>query len=389
MTDVASISAFAQSLVRIPSQAGIDSPDKIIAETLKFGAEHGITFHQILDDKKNPVALVCEIKGAHPGKTWALNATLDTAPAGDPKLWHKEAPFSGEIRNNQLYGRGAADSKIGVAIFSHLAAELSQHKNNMHGNLLLILDADEHTGTFGGIKAAMEAGYKPDGIMIGYAGDDKIVVGSRGFSRYEITMTGKSAHSGATAPACDNALVRLAGIVSELTANQPKAPEGDTFPRPPKLTVTGMEAGDGFSVVPSKATAKIDVRLTPTFNEAAADRHIRDAVLLSDLANKVPEVRRTEVRKVSSQPAFLTEETSELRIALREAIEEITGQKIPEHVSGPSNIGNFMATRNVEVIAGHGVPSKNIHAPNEMADLKSVDKVYRSYRAAIQKLLKL
>ncbi len=389
MTDVASISAFAQSLVRIPSQGGIDSPDKIIAETLKFGAEHGITFHQILDDKQNPVALVCEIKGAHPGKTWALNATLDTAPVGDVSLWHKQAPFSGEIRNGQLYGRGAADSKIGVAIFSHLAAELATKQKDMHGNMLLILDADEHTGTFGGIKAAMEAGYKPDGIMIGYAGDDKMVVGSRGFSRYEIVMTGKSAHSGASAPAFDNALVRLAGIVSELTLHQPQQPEGDTFPRPPKLTVTGMEAGDGFSVVPSKATAKIDVRLTPAFNEAAADRHIRDTVLLNDLINKVPDARRTEVRKVSSEPAYLTPEDSELRTALRESIAEITGQPIGEHVSGPSNIGNYMAKHGIEVTSGYGVPSKNIHAPNELADLKSVDKVYRSYRAAMQKLLKL
>lgn len=61
----------------------------------------------------------------------------------------------------------------------------------MHGSLLLILDADEHTGNFGGIKAALDAGYKPDGIMIGYPGDDQVIVGSRGFSRYEIGADGE------------------------------------------------------------------------------------------------------------------------------------------------------------------------------------------------------
>lgn len=386
--DTASIKKFAQVLVQIPSQGGIDSCHSIIDATYAFGCHLGLPFKKILDDNSVPVALVCEIKGKHPGKTWCLNACLDTAPIGAPELW-KKTPFSGEIENEKLYGRGAADSKIAVAIFTHLAQELSAQQEKMHGNLVLIFDADEHTGNFGGIKAAMKAGYKPDGIMIGYPGDQKVVVGSRGFSRYEIVLTGKAGHSGASARVQDNPLVRQAAMVQALTENQPEPLQTKDFPKQPKLTVTQTQGGDGFSVIPSKAMVCVDVRLTPVFNEAAADKHIKEIVKAQDHLAGVPPERVTEIKKISSEPPYLTPENSELRTALRTAIQEITGKVIPEQISGPSNIGCFLAKQGMQVTAGYGVPAKGVHAPNEAADLRSLGTIYKVYETAFKQLLKL
>ncbi|TAL31166.1 MAG: M20 family peptidase [Alphaproteobacteria bacterium] len=385
--DVKSIVEFAQKLVQIPSQGGIDSPGNVVEEAYAFAESLGLPAIKLVDDQGKPIALVAEIKGAFPGKIWAVNATLDTAPAGDAALW-KDNPFSGKVQNDVLYGRGAGDSKLAASMFMHLTKEMMAEQANMHGNLLLILDGDEHTGNFGGIKAAFMAGYQPDGIMIGYPGDDKFVVGSRGFARYEIALTGKGAHSGATLPAEDNALVRAADIVQSLTTRPlPQKTEPD-FPRPPKVTVTQVEGGDGYSVVPATAKVRVDVRLTPVFNEAAADAHIRQIVAGHDSRHQVPENRATKVGKVSSEPAFLTPETSELRQALRAAVVEITGQTLPEVISGPSNIGNFLATQGIDVIAGYGVPAHGVHAVGENASLKPLGKVYDVYRKTLQNLLK-
>lgn len=384
--DTGSIAAFAQKLVQTPSQGGIDSPESIVNIAYDFGKSLGLPVVKLNDGSGQPVAVVAKIEGAHPGKTWAVNATLDTAPAGDRSQWDGD-PFSGEIRDGQLHGRGAGDSKIAASLFLHLARELNAQKEHMRGSFLLILDADEHTGNFGGIKAALQAGCRPDGVMIGYPGDDKIVVGSRGFARYEIALSGKGAHSGASAPAEDNALVRLAEIVQELSAIQPQADDPD-FPRQPKVTVTEVAGGDGYSVVPSSARVKVDVRLTPLFNEAAADRHVRRIVQASDLRHRIAAERKTAVVKVSSEPAYLTPDTSELRRALREAAQEITGSPVKETVSGPSNIGNFLAKQGIEVTAGYGVPAKGAHAANEKASLKPLASVYAVYRRAFGKLLK-
>lgn len=384
--DFSYIAAFAQKLVRTPSQAGIDDCTAIVETAAEYARDLGLPVVTVPDDAGKPVALVAEIRGGHPGKTWAVNATLDTAPVGDLSQW-KEDPFSGAIRDGFLYGRGAADSKLAAALFMHLAKDLQERQENMHGNFLLILDADEHTGNFGGIKAALNAGFKPDGIMIGYPGDDKIVVGSRGFSRYEIVLTGKGAHSGASLPAQDNPLVRIADIVQALSANQPVTEADPEFDKQPKVTVTQIEGGGGFSVVPTQALARVDVRLTPAFNEAAADRHIRNIVAQHDLNHQVPEARASVVNKVSSEPAFLTPELAELRKAMREAVLEITGTALPEFIAGPSNIGNHLARQGIEVTAGYGVPAKGVHAPDERANLRPLPKIYDVYRKALQKLL--
>lgn len=67
-------------------------------------------------------------------------------------------------------------------------------------------------------------------------------------------------------------LIRLSSIVQALTKQQPHA-QDDEFQKQPKLTVTEVSGGDGYAVVPSKAVIKVDMRLTPAFNEAAADKH--------------------------------------------------------------------------------------------------------------------
>jgi succinyl-diaminopimelate desuccinylase len=385
--DIASITKFAQKLVQIPSQGGKDSPQAVVEEAWGFARSLGLPAIKLLDDDGKPIAVVAEIKGAFPGKTWAVNATLDTAPAGDAAAWD-DNPFSGKVQDGVLYGRGAGDSKLAASLFMHLTKEMMAERANMHGNMLLILDGDEHTGNFGGIKAAFRAGYHPDGIMIGYPGDDKIVVGSRGFARYEIELTGKAAHSGATLPAEDNALVRAADIIQSLSATPPPQKTEPDFPRQPKVTVTQVEGGDGYSVVPATARVCVDVRLTPVFNEAAADVYIRQIVAGHDSRHQVHGNRATKTGKVSSEPAFLTPETSELRRALRQAVVEITDQTLPEVISGPSNIGNFLAKQGIDVIAGYGVPAHGVHAVGESAALKPLAKVYDVYRKTLQNLLK-
>lgn len=385
--NIDSITKLAQQLVQTPSQGGIDAPDSVLQVTRDFARGIGLEFQTLKDAKGNDVALVAKIDGAHPGKTWAVNATLDTAPVGNKTQWNSD-PFSGDVRDGHLLGRGAADSKLAAAMFTHLANEMQVLKNDMHGSLLLILDADEHTGNFGGIKAALAAGYKPDGIMIGYAGDDQVIVGSRGFSRYEIELTGKGAHSGASAPAEDNALLRLASIIQALQKKLPAA-QDDKFQKPPKLTVTEVSGGDGYAVVPSKAVIKVDMRLTPAFNEAAADKHIGRIVANNDKKHNVPATRATKVAKISAEPPFLTPASSDMRQALRDAIREITGSDVKEAVSGPSNIGNFMAKQGIEVTAGYGVPGSGAHAANEKADLRALPKIYNVYKRALGTLLKL
>src|SRR5262249_38082263 len=162
-------------------------------------AAHGLASRRLHDvETGRAVALICDITGRHPGPRYVLNACLDTAPFGDPASW-RHAPTSGITDNGWLCGRGSADSKAAIAIFTHIAAHLRETVSQMRGSLTLLFDADEHTGGFGGAKRYFGASDAPRdilGVMIGYPGMDQLVIGGRGFLRAELTTRGEAGHTG-------------------------------------------------------------------------------------------------------------------------------------------------------------------------------------------------
>jgi acetylornithine deacetylase/succinyl-diaminopimelate desuccinylase-like protein len=128
------------------------------------------------------VGLVCELGGGRTGSRLVLDACVDTAPFGDESAW-THPPTSAAVADGWLWGRGAADSKAGAAIFCHLLARLAGHMDGLRGGVSLLLDADEHTGAFGGARAYFTGPGAPGdvlGVMIGYPGMDHLVVGGRG-----------------------------------------------------------------------------------------------------------------------------------------------------------------------------------------------------------------
>lgn len=377
---------FAQTLVRTPSPVSI-GPETVLITARAYTKSINFPLG-ILKQNEKPIALVKMIEGAYPGKTWCLNACIDTAPIGDRTLWDKD-PFSGDIENNILYGRGAADSKIAVSMFTHLAKELETYKARMHGNLMLIFDADEHTGNFGGIKTAIKEGYRPDGILIGYPGDDEFIIGARGFSRYKITTHGIMEHSGKTNAATDNPIIRIADITLKLTKNPPVNKYSDNFPKPPKCSVTETRGGEGFAIISGSAHILVDVRITPDFNEKAADQHIYQIVRQSDMDFDVPSNRKTTIEKISAEPFFVLPKTSELRQTMGAAIQKHSDIKVTEKICAPANIGCYLERLGIEAIAGYGLSYKNDHRPNEQVNLQDLDKAYNVYREACMSLLKI
>ena len=121
---IRSIIELTQSLVRIPSQGGIDDHTPIIEHLTDRMRGLGLRPEVIAGQEGEPVAVASSISGRAPGPHLVLDACLDSAAVGDPTAWARP-PFSGDIDGaGWLHGRGAGDSKAAVAIFSHLVAEL-------------------------------------------------------------------------------------------------------------------------------------------------------------------------------------------------------------------------------------------------------------------------
>jgi succinyl-diaminopimelate desuccinylase len=377
-TALHSILQLASQLVATRSCAGIDSPAGVLRLIERWLAQHDLEPRLLSDGDGRPVAVWVEIAGDRPGPLLCLDACIDTAPAGDPALW-SEPPFAATVQGHRLLGRGAADSKSGVAILAHVARDFAA-SGLPRGTLHVLFDADEHTGRFGGARAYLAANARPpDAVSLGYPGNDCIVVGSRGFLRARVEFQGRAAHSGEIARTGINAVTKAAAFALEVAKATLPESRDPAFPFGSIATITHIEGGQGFSVVPDHAACHIDIRLTRAFEAAHARHWLVETAQMVDL--------HCRIDVVDHWPAYLVAPTDRLVRSFSAAAETAFARPIPAEVSGMSNIGNLLAEHGVSTICAPGVSFANIHATDEWADTRSMMPVYAMYCDAVRRFL--
>ncbi len=383
--DHESVIELTRDLVTIPSRGGVDPYDPVLDRISRWLAQHDLPATTLKDSTGATVVLTCEVTGSRSGPRWVLDACLDTAPFGDEHAW-THPPTSAVIADGWLYGRGSADSKSGAAIFCHIAARLAANTDQWRGTLVLLFDLDEHTGGFGGAKRyfeGLDAANNVAGVMIGYPGMDKLVVGGRGVHRAKLHVHGVASHSGGsnTTPSAIEKAAHLVRVLS--TADLPDD-ASDAFPLPGKLTVTAVAGGEGYSVTPDLCTLNVDIRTTPTFDTTAA-AHLLD-YLVTDIDDQWPGTRPTLIQVDTTWPAYALDADSRLRTALLDAA-HAAAIDVEAKIAGPSNIGNYLAGLGIPATAGFGVTYVGLHATDERIQLDTIPTVQAIYHSAVLNLM--
>ncbi|MBS0525404.1 MAG: M20/M25/M40 family metallo-hydrolase [Proteobacteria bacterium] len=377
MADVDGIVALAANLVRSPSRGGIDSPQPVLATLARWLTANGLQPEPLRDADGAWLGVHLRWLAPEPGSIVCLDACIDTAPFGDESRWSRP-PASGAVADGRLWGRGAADSKMGAAILAHVVRDLVRGGSLRRGGIDLLLDADEHTGRFGGARAYLAAlERKPDRAVLGYPDNQELIRGSRGFHRVRLTIAGRAGHSGATGGDAINAIGRLARLIAAIEATPLPAEPAGPFAFGPKVTVTAVEGGEGFSVVPDRASCSLDIRLTPGFDSAAAMRWLEALV----------DPQTTRIEAVESWPPYIVPQSDPFVRAFQSAGSEAFGRQVPLVVCGPSNIGNLFAAHGIPTICGLGVTAENVHSTDECALLASVPQAYRGYFEGVRRFL--
>lgn len=388
--DHESVIELTRDLVSIPSRGGIDPYEPVLDRIDTWLAQHGLHTSALKDKTGATVGLTCEVAGSRPGPRWVLDACLDTAPFGDEQAW-THPPTSPAITDGWLYGRGAADSKSGAAIFCHIAARLAAVTDQIRGSLVLLFDVDEHTGGFGGARRYFEGpenGAAPGdvaGVMIGYPGMDKLVVGGRGVHRAKLHVHGIASHSGGS-KTTPSAIEKAAHLVRALSAAELPDNTNAEFPLPGKLTVTAMAGGEGFSVTPDLCTLNVDIRVTPTFDSETAARLLEQ--LVAGVDDAWPGTRPTLIQLDTRWPAYALPRDSRLRTALLDAA-RAAGVEVEAKIAGPANIGNYLAGLGIPATAGFGVTYTGLHGTDERIRLDTIPTVQAIYHNAVLNLLNL
>ncbi|MEA2481203.1 MAG: hypothetical protein QOJ07_3125 [Thermoleophilaceae bacterium] len=266
--------------------------------------------------------LVARLRGSSDGPGLCYLGHVDTVLA-DPDDWTVD-PWSGEIRDGCVWGRGALDMKSQVAAEIAAATLLVEEGwRPASGDLLVIVTADEEAGAVHGAKWLCEnhADKVRCDFVVNEGGGDSFEFGGRkiyeacvaekGVFRFSVVASGRAGH--ASIPRIgDNALVKLAPVLEALREGRPElelspepeallralgidVDEGDLSAalaeleeRDPRIAVlvepmlgvtmtpTMIEASAKINVIPAHARLRVDCRVPPGLGEDHARARIEE-----------------------------------------------------------------------------------------------------------------
>lgn len=133
-------------------------------------------------------------KGNSKGRSLMFNSHIDVMPADNIDEWTSN-PFSPEIRNGKMYGRGTADMKSGL-MASIMAVKLLQDSGyKLPGDVKITSVCDEEGGGNGSMQAIM-SGQTADGVVVCEGTDYELILAHMGFVFFRVEFEGKPCHSG-------------------------------------------------------------------------------------------------------------------------------------------------------------------------------------------------
>jgi succinyl-diaminopimelate desuccinylase len=314
---------------------------------------------------------------------WFLGHT-DVVPPGPLDDW-TSPPFRAEVRNNILYGRGAADMKGGVAAMVTAAEALVQELPDHSGQIGILLTSDEEGIAIDGVKRVAEELRQRNGApqycLVGEPScqsqlGDTIRIGRRGSIHARLQVFGVQGHS-AFPDALDNPIHGLATFLEALTTSQ--WDQGDENFPPTHCQVTNIKAGTGVeNVTPGQAEAWFNFRNSP----ASTSENIR---LKVEELLKQTGVRQYELGwRVSGDP--FRSQAGELRTALVDAIQTELDIQPELNTGGGTSDGRFIAPLGTEVVE-FGLLNASIHKVDENTATDDLEALYRVYKRIMTSLL--
>jgi len=211
-----------------------------------------------------------------------FDAHQDTVPVDGMTI----EPFTPEVRDGRLYGRGACDTKGGMAAMLAALSRLAEERPAGMPTIVMACTVNEEYG-FSGAQALARlwtgetsalVPRKPDAAVIAEPTGLDVVIAHKGVVRWRAHTAGRAAHS-SLPDAGENAIYKMARVLASLQRYQTRivgSLASHPVCGPATLSVGTIHGGVSVNTVPDRCTIEIDRRLPPGETPEAAERHLRD-----------------------------------------------------------------------------------------------------------------
>jgi succinyl-diaminopimelate desuccinylase len=307
----------------------------------------------------------------------------DVVPSGPVSSWESD-PFAPEIRDDMLYGRGAADMKTSLAAFVTAIESFIANHPDHQGSIALLITSDEEgiavDGTVKVVEALDARGERIDYCIVGEPTcaakfGDTIKNGRRGSLSGKLTVKGIQGHI-AYPHLAKNPIHLASPAIAELAGTTWDM--GNEYFPPTTWQISNIHGGTGATnVIPGTVEIEFNFRFSTasTMDSLKArvhevlDRHGLDYDLDWSFTGK----------------PYLTPKGS-LVDALASAIRETKGVEPELSTSGGTSDGRFIADICPQVVE-FGPLNATIHKINECIAIEDIDPLHVIYEKTLENLL--
>jgi len=307
----------------------------------------------------------------------------DVVPPGPEDRW-TEPPFGGRVRDDMLWGRGAADMKGSVAAMVVAAEAFVRAYPEHAGSVALLITSDEEGPAVDGTKRVMDTlvgrGETIDYCLVGEPSSaerfgDTAKIGRRGSLTGYLTVHGLQGHVAYPARG-RNPVHELAPALAELVRTEWDS--GNAHFPPTSFQVSNVHAGTGAdNVIPGHADVVFNFRYS---TECTAENLGHRVVEILDHHGLEYDIQwRHGGEPFLTEPGTLTE-------ALSAAVESVVGYRPELATTGGTSDARFIAPTGAQVIE-LGPLNATIHQIDERIAIEDLARMAATGFRLLERLL--
>ena len=370
--------ALTQDLIRCPSVTPEEGGALDLLQEVLEGL--GFTCHRLrFSDAGTPDVdnLYARLGDGAPNLCFAGHT--DVVPPGPVESWSSD-PFSGEIRDGVVQGRGAADMKGAIACWVAAVARRLD-KGPIDGSISLLITGDEEgpaiNGTAKILHWLVERDETLDACITGEPTNPEVLgemvkIGRRGSLNGLLTVEGIQGHV-AYPHLADNAAHRLVAMLDALVAEP--LDEGSEHFQPSVLQVTGIESGmEATNIIPGSARAAFNAR----FNDLHTSETL--TAMLSKRLDKAAGGAAYGLEIKVSGESFYTP-PGPLSDLVGDAVEKVLGTRPELSTTGGTSDSRFI--KDHCPVLDFGLVGQTMHKIDERVAVTDIENLTAIYEAVI------
>lgn len=320
----------------------------------------------------------------------------DVVPVGDEASW-SHGPFSGDVKDGMMFGRGAVDMKGGIAAFLAAVESILASGKPLPGSISFLITGDEEGPAVNGTSAILdwlvEQGEQIDACVVGEPTNpnkmgDAIKIGRRGSVSGTIIVQGVQGHV-AYPHLGDNPIRGLTQLMDALLATPFDA--GTKNFQPSNLEITSVDTDNqAFNVIPDTARARLNIRFNDTWEADTVKQEILRRLGEGAIADRLRQPVNGKPRPPVNFSVQWTERPSHVFLthddnligALSSAVDAVLGSKPELSTGGGTSDARFI--KDVCPVVEFGLVGQTMHQIDEcvaLADLDQLTAIYGKFIA--------